>query len=87
MLDFGLGGTASPGHGQLLARRVVGSASVRDVEAEGLAGGGGKDEMGRRVTILPYSNGVIHEGLPAAIAKLTFFIITPICKLRLKTRT
>ena len=40
MLDFGLGGTASPGHGQLLARRVVGSASVRDVEAEGLAGGG-----------------------------------------------
>ena len=37
MLDFGLGGTASPGHGQLLARRVVGSASVRDVEAEGIA--------------------------------------------------
>ena len=48
MLDFGLGGTASPGHGQLLARRVVGSASVRDVEAEGLAGGAGKMRWGGR---------------------------------------
>ena len=37
MLDFGLGGTASPGLGQLLARRIVGSTSVRDVEAEGIA--------------------------------------------------
>ena len=37
MLDLGLGGTAAPGLERLLARRVGGSASVRDVEAEGLA--------------------------------------------------
>ena len=46
MLDFGLGGTASPGLGQLLARRIVGSTSVRDVEAEGLAGWAGKMRWG-----------------------------------------
>ena len=37
MLDLGLGGTAEPGLERLLARRVGGRASVRDVEAEGLA--------------------------------------------------
>ena len=37
MLDLGLGGTAAPGLERILARRVGGSASVRDVEAEGLA--------------------------------------------------
>ena len=37
MLDLGLGGTAATGLERLLARRVGGSASVRDVEAEGLA--------------------------------------------------
>ena len=36
MLDLGLGGTAEPGFERLLARRVGGSTSVRDVEAEGL---------------------------------------------------
>ena len=37
MLDLGLGGTAAPGLERLLARRVGGSASVQDIEAEGLA--------------------------------------------------
>ena len=37
MLDLGLGGTTAPGLKRLLARRVGGSVSVRDVEAEGLA--------------------------------------------------
>lgn len=37
MLDLGLGGTAAPGLERILARRVGGSASVRDVETEGLA--------------------------------------------------
>ena len=37
MLELGLGGTAAPGPERLLARRVGGSASFRDVEAEGLA--------------------------------------------------
>ena len=37
MLDLWLGGTAALGLERLLARRVGGSASVRDVEAEGLA--------------------------------------------------
>lgn len=35
MLDLGLGGTAAPGLERLLARLVGGSASVRDIEAEG----------------------------------------------------
>ena len=37
MLDLGLGGTSAPGLERLLARRVGGSTSVRDVETEGLA--------------------------------------------------
>ena len=37
MLDLGLGGTTASGLERLLARRVGGSASVRDVEAKGLA--------------------------------------------------
>lgn len=37
MLDLGLGGTAALGLERLFARRVGGSASVWDVEAEGLA--------------------------------------------------
>ena len=36
MLVLGLSGTAAPGLERLLVRRVGGSASVRDVEAEGL---------------------------------------------------
>ena len=37
MLDLGLGGAAALGLERLLARRVGGCASVRDVEAKGLA--------------------------------------------------
>ena len=37
MLDLGLGGTTAPGLERFLARGVGGSATVRDVEAEGLA--------------------------------------------------
>ena len=37
MLVLGLSGTAAPGLERLLVRRVGGSASVRDFEAEGLA--------------------------------------------------